>query len=60
MKSRNREPEPLLTALVLALAFVFLAEWVLLEFRGCRRDGNRAAHGYGLKHPNDRKRAFLR
>ncbi len=50
---------PVLTMLVLALPFVFLAAWVWLEYIEHRYDGYRAVHGYGMEHPYNKEREFL-
>ncbi len=50
---------PVLVVLMFILPFVYLAAWVLLEFKGRRYDGYRAVHGYGMEHPYNKEREFL-
>ena len=52
-------PLPALMAAVLAIALVALAVCVVLDYKGRRYDGYRAAHGYNLEHPFNKEREFL-
>ncbi len=52
-------PMPVLAAVVLIFALVVLAACIVLEYKGYRHDGYRAAHGYSLEHPFNKEREFL-
>jgi hypothetical protein len=52
-------PMPALaTVIVIAALIVFVAS-VVLEYKGFRYDGYRAAHGYNLEHPFNKEREHL-
>jgi uncharacterized membrane protein len=52
-------PMPALAAVVLIFVLVVLAACIVLEYKGYRHDGYRAAHGYSLEHPFNKEREFL-
>jgi FtsH-binding integral membrane protein len=52
-------PMPVLAAVVLIIALVALVLCIVLEYKGLRYDGYRAAHGYNLEHPYNKEREFL-
>lgn len=52
-------PMPILAAVILVIALVALATCIVLEYKGLRNDGYRAAHGYSLEHPYNKEREFL-
>jgi hypothetical protein len=52
-------PMPVLAAVVLIFALVVLAACIVLEYKGYRHDGYRAAHGYNREHPFNKEREFL-
>jgi hypothetical protein len=52
-------PIPALAAAILVIALVALALCIMLEYKGLRYDGYRAAHGYNREHPFNKEREFL-
>jgi len=52
-------PMPVLAAVVLIIVLVALVLCIVLEYKGLRYDGYRAAHGYNLEHPYNKEREFL-
>jgi len=52
-------PMPVLAAVILVGAFVVLALCIVLEYKGLRYDGYRAAHGYNPEHPYNKEREYL-
>jgi len=52
-------PMPVLARIVIAIPFVFLAFWIVMEYLERRYDGYRAVHGYGSEHPYNKEREFL-
>ncbi len=45
--------------LIIAIALVALLLCIVLEYKGLRYDGYRAAHGYNLEHPYNKEREHL-
>ena len=52
-------PMPMLLGFVLAVGFVALVLCIVLEYKGLRYDGYRAAHGYNPEHPYNKARKEL-
>lgn len=52
-------PMPVLTAVILAIALFALVLCIVLEYKGLRYDGYRAAHGYNPEHPYNKARKEL-
>jgi hypothetical protein len=52
-------PMPQLAGFVIAIAFVALVLCIVLEYKGLRYDGYRAAHGYNPEHPFNKAREKL-
>ena len=50
---------PELGGFVIAVAFVALFLCIILEYKGLRYDGYRAAHGYNPEHPFNKAREKL-
>ena len=52
-------PMPVLAGAILIAALVMLALCIVLEYKGLRYDGYRAAHGYNPEHPYNKARKNL-
>jgi hypothetical protein len=52
-------PMPALTVFILTVALIALALCIVLEYKGFRYDGYRAAHGYNPEHPYNKERKEL-
>jgi hypothetical protein len=52
-------PMPALAGVILAVTLVVLVLCIVLEYKGFRYDGYRAAHGYNLEHPFNKEREHL-
>jgi hypothetical protein len=52
-------PMPELAGFVIAIAFVALVLCIVMEYKGLRYDGYRAAHGYNPEHPFNKAREKL-
>jgi hypothetical protein len=52
-------PMPVLAGVILTTTIVVFVGSVLLEYKGFRYDGYRAAHGYNLEHPFNKEREHL-
>ena len=50
---------PVLTGIVLAVAFLLFALWVVLEHKGLKYDGYRAVFGINPEHPHNKARKDL-
>lgn len=52
-------PMPALAGVILSIMFVVAVACIVLEYKGFRYDGYRAAHGYNLEHPFNKEREHL-
>jgi Flp pilus assembly protein TadB len=52
-------PMPLLVGAIVVIVLVFLAVSIVLEYKGYRYDGYRAAHGYTMDAPFNKERERL-
>lgn len=52
-------PMPLLVGAIVAIVLAFLAVSIVLEYKGYRYDGYRAAHGYTMDAPFNKEREHL-
>jgi hypothetical protein len=52
-------PMPGLFVIILIAALIMFVLWVVLEYKGLRYDGYRAAHGYNPEHPFNQARKEL-
>jgi len=52
-------PMPTLLVVILVIALVALILCIVLEYKGFRYDGYRAAHGYNPEHPFNKEREYL-
>ncbi len=52
-------PMPVLAAVILIVALVAFMLCIVLEYKGLRYDGYRAAHGYNPEHPFNKEREHL-
>ena len=52
-------PIPGLAEFIIAMVLIAFVLSVILEYKGFRYDGYRAAHGYSLEHPFNKEREFL-
>jgi hypothetical protein len=52
-------PMPALATVIVIAALVVFVLSVVLEYKGFRYDGYRAAHGYNLEHPFNKEREHL-